>query len=371
MIRAILFGDTHLGFDLPTQPRTERRRRGHDFQANFERVVAHALASERAVAKQSERVTGPASAAERRGNPPDSLPFSAAEATRPGLVIHGGDVFDRPDPRDSLVDDAFRPLFALAEAGIEVVVLAGNHERARLPRPLFSAHPRIHVVDEPTCLRLRIDGASVAVGAFPYVRKVRDAFPAQVAATGLLATPADLRILGVHHCVEGAAVGGPQGGNFVFRHNDDVIQGAEIPSGIAALLSGHIHRHQVLTHDLRGRPLAAPMLYAGSVERTSFAEAAETKGFLELDFAPGDHGGRLAAHRFLPLPTRPMVQAVLKGAHPRAEAAAVIAEAPCDAVVCVRVPPHALGHFGATWQQAAVPPTMGFEVRPIRAVSSP
>jgi hypothetical protein len=40
------------------------------------------LASELAVAKQSEPATGPASAAERRGNPPDSLPFSAADASR-------------------------------------------------------------------------------------------------------------------------------------------------------------------------------------------------------------------------------------------------------------------------------------------------
>ena len=42
-------------------------------------------ASARAVAKQSEPALGPASAAERRGNPPDSLPFSAAEVC---LVIH-------------------------------------------------------------------------------------------------------------------------------------------------------------------------------------------------------------------------------------------------------------------------------------------
>jgi predicted alpha/beta hydrolase len=42
------------------------------------------LASELAVAKQSERATGPASAAERRGNPPDSLPFSAADASGEG-----------------------------------------------------------------------------------------------------------------------------------------------------------------------------------------------------------------------------------------------------------------------------------------------
>jgi anti-sigma factor RsiW len=42
-------------------------------------------ASERAVAKHSERAMGPASAAERRGNPPDSLHFSAAEA--PGVAV--------------------------------------------------------------------------------------------------------------------------------------------------------------------------------------------------------------------------------------------------------------------------------------------
>jgi hypothetical protein len=44
------------------------------------------VATERAVAKQSEPATGPASAAERRGNLPDSLPFSAAG---PGLPAGG------------------------------------------------------------------------------------------------------------------------------------------------------------------------------------------------------------------------------------------------------------------------------------------
>jgi UDP-2-acetamido-3-amino-2,3-dideoxy-glucuronate N-acetyltransferase len=46
--------------------------------------------SERAVAKQSERATGSASAAERRGNPPDSLPFSAGDAfIHPSAVVDG------------------------------------------------------------------------------------------------------------------------------------------------------------------------------------------------------------------------------------------------------------------------------------------
>ena len=55
----------------------------HDFFAESGKSGAWsppADASELAVAKQSERATRPASAAERRGNPPDSLPFSAADA---------------------------------------------------------------------------------------------------------------------------------------------------------------------------------------------------------------------------------------------------------------------------------------------------
>ena len=43
------------------------------------------------------------------------------------------------------------------------------------------------------------------------------------------------------------------------------------------MLAGHIHRHQVLTQDLGGRPLGAPVFYPGSVERTAFAEEGESK----------------------------------------------------------------------------------------------
>ena len=43
----LFFADTHLGFDLPARPRIERRRRGPDFFANFERALAPALAGEK------------------------------------------------------------------------------------------------------------------------------------------------------------------------------------------------------------------------------------------------------------------------------------------------------------------------------------
>src|SRR5262245_55954218 len=58
-VRILLLADTHLGFDLPSSPRVGRRRRGHDFLANY------ALALEPALSGEVD------------------------------LVVHGGDVFDR------------------------------------------------------------------------------------------------------------------------------------------------------------------------------------------------------------------------------------------------------------------------------------
>jgi DNA repair exonuclease SbcCD nuclease subunit len=77
------------------------------------------------------------------------------------------------------------------------------------------------------------------------------------------------------------------------------------------VLSGHIHRRQVLTHDLDRNPLAAPVIYPGSVERTSFAERAEEKGYamvtvgLVSDRAP-------VQVSFESLPARPMISLVLE-----------------------------------------------------------
>ena len=85
-----------------------------------------------------------------------------------------------------------------------------------------------------------------------------------------------------------------------------MVAAQDLPPGFAAVLSGHIHRHQVLEQDLTGRPLTAPVLYPGSTERTSIAEKNEIKGVLTLKACPGHQGGRLDGWAFHPLPTRPM-----------------------------------------------------------------
>jgi DNA repair exonuclease SbcCD nuclease subunit len=212
------------------------------------------------------------------------------------LVVHGGDILYRSRVKPDLVLRAFAPLKRVADAGVPVVVVPGNHERSAIPFPLLAAHPGVHVVDRPRTIVLDVGGMTVSLSGFPNDRDaIREAFGALLERTGWQASTADIRLLVMHQTVEGASVG-PVG--FTFRSAPDVIPGRAIPAGFAAVLSGHIHRHQVLRADLRGRTLGAPVFYAGSTARTSYAERDEAKGYVIMEIAPDSRGGRVAAWTF-------------------------------------------------------------------------
>ena len=110
--------------------------------------------------------------------------------------------------------------------------------------------------------------------------------------------------------MEGAQVGT---GNYTFRAGPDIVPGHEIPCGFGAVLAGHIHRAQLLTQDLGHRQLAAPVIYPGSIERTSFAERDEEKGYMVVALGlSGRDRGRLVDVSFVKLPARPMVSLAIE-----------------------------------------------------------
>jgi metallophosphoesterase superfamily enzyme len=298
-LRLVFLADTHLGFDQPVRPKAKRRRRGPDFLANFRRVLADAI---------EQRVD---------------------------LVVHGGDLFFRSKVPGAIVDLVYRELTEFAEHGIPLVVVPGNHERSRLPTSLFLRHPNIHVFDEPRTLRFDLGGARVALAGFANVRKnVRDDFPRLMSDTGWYEDESDVRLLCLHQTVEGATVG-PAG--YTFRRGHDVVRLRDLPVGFHAVLAGHIHRHQVLRVERgSGRPM--PVIYPGSVERTSFAEADETKGYCRLGFDPSPDGDwNLTGMEFVPLPARPMETVALPEELAPSGVpeflAAVAREAPPDAIL--------------------------------------
>ncbi len=321
MLRILLLADTHLGFDFPWKPRVERRRRGPDFFANYERALEPALKGE------------------------------------VDLVVHGGDVLFRSKVPPRLVQMAFEPLMRVADAGVPVVVVPGNHERSAIPYPLLASHPSVHIMHSPQTVRLEIRDLRVALAGFPFERHdVRGRFPELLDATGWRQAPADMRLLCLHQTVEGAKVG-PVG--YTFRRGDDVIRGLDLPTGFTAVLAGHIHRRQVLEADLAGRPLAAPVFYPGSIERTSSAERNEPKGYMTLEIAPDDDGGRLESWAFHELPARPMVDVDLDPAgltctELTAQLKKLLATVDPDAVVRVRLSSAPEGDAGEALKATAV-----------------
>jgi len=304
-IKILFLADTHLGFDLPFRPRVKRRRRGPDFFTNFERALEPALRGE------------------------------------VDAVVHGGDLLFRSKVPARLVEMAFEPLERVADNGVPVYLVPGNHERSAIPYRLLVTHKNIHIFDAPQTFLLDVQGGTLALAGFPYAREnVRRDFPDIIGKTGWSRREADACILCMHHCVEGATVG-PK--NYTFRYNRDVVRISDIPEAFSAVLSGHIHRFQVLTRDLRGRPVPAPIFYPGSIERTSFAEKEEDKGYLILEFKTGRKTtGTRIKWEFHELPTRPMIRVSIQAAglgKDRLEASlrTAIGNLPEDAVVDLKI----------------------------------
>lgn len=272
VVRILFLADTHLGFDYPFNPRIKRRRRGDDFFLNFSRAL------------------------------------EPARSGKVDAVVHGGDILFRSKVSARLVDMAFAPLKDIANRGVKVFLVPGNHERSRIPFGLLAVHKNIHIFSHPSTFVLKCQGTTVALSGFPYWRhNVRRQFPSILEETGWRQVEhnSHAKLLCVHHCFEGAKVG-PS--NYTFRNGEDVIKTSDIPAEFQAVLSGHIHRFQVLTSSLNGLDLKAPIFYPGSIDRTSFAEKDEPKGYLILEITPDSKGSILSKWQFHELPTRPMIK---------------------------------------------------------------
>lgn len=283
-LRALLLADTHLGLGWTTRRRDTSRRLGEARLAAFEAALAPA----------------------HRGEV--------------DLVVHGGDLLHRSAPPAWVVDLALDRLAAVASRGVPVLVVPGNHERGRIPFPLLARAAGLLVFDRPRTYRFEAAGHRVAASGFPFVRGLASAdLEGLVAACEPDGARADLRLLCMHQTVEGARVGAQ---DHTFRPGPDVITGRDLPRGFAAVLSGHIHRGQVLRRDLAGRPLPCPVVYPGATARTSFAERFETKSYALVDLAPTPAGeGALVRARAVPL-SRPV--------HRLEGGAELSPQAPCD-----------------------------------------
>ena len=330
IIRILFLADTHLGFDLPFRPRIQRRRRGPEFFANFKRALEPALNGQ------------------------------------VDCVVHGGDLLYRSKVPANLVSMAFEPLKKVADQGVPIYLVPGNHERSAIPHMHLAEHPLIHIFDRPGIYRFHKNSITLALIGFPFVRHgIRRNFRQQLDLTGWREIEADVHVLCIHQAIDGATVG-PIG--YIFRYTPDVIRVSDIPAEFTAVLSGHIHRFQVLTKNLNGKTLQTPIFYSGSIERTSFAEKNERKGYLILTLETDGLGSSsLEKWQFYELPARPMVRidlhpSVMDASQLRSWIRYKVEELPPDSIVNLRIhgsmPSPFMEVLRAASLRSLVPPTM-------------
>ena len=239
------------------------------------------------------------------------------------LVLFAGDAYKTRDPNSTYRREFSRRIKRLADAGIPVVLLVGNHDLPSQDKRASSIDI-FHTLDVPNVTvgnrdRLHLvttrRGEPIQVATVPYPVRQRllsrdehkdktiaelDLFVQQLVAENIqaLAEQVDPSIPAVllgHFSVSDAKYGSER---TVMLGRDVVVLKSvlAVPAWDYVAL-GHIHRHQELN---KGQQ--PPIVYAGSLERIDFGEEKESKGFVIADVCRGHAEWafhRVQARRFL------------------------------------------------------------------------
>jgi len=236
-----------------------------------------------------------------------------ADAEAVDLVLHSGDLFDRPQPPIESLDLALRGLVRLTDGGRRpVVIIAGNHDAPGLFDALapFLASANVHLVgsikrpDDGGVLDLETPGGRAVVSCFPFLREGR-AFEVWAPVDEHYKRYADklrriseeysryatdlagndgVTFLVAHFLVGGAKVhghGAPRGERELHMGETYAATPDAIPPGPQYVALGHIHAPQKVPG------ARVPAEYAGSLLELDFGEAGEQKRVVVVDVEPG------------------------------------------------------------------------------------
>ena len=197
---------------------------------------------------------------------------------RAHFYLHGGDLFDNPDPNPIELAYVAREFKRLQDHNVRVLAISGNHD---MPRYLGESATPIRIYQELNALRVfgkrteaefetyEIDGTRIAIGGVaPDPRLAADADPLQDVTIN--APEADVKILLLHGGVEDAV---PPG------FEDALYKKSTLASlkQIDYFLVGDIHNTNKLNVE------HATVLIPGATERLTFGELKNEPGFYYLE----------------------------------------------------------------------------------------
>lgn len=189
-------------------------------------------------------------------------------------VIHAGDLFDSPRPTPRAITEALDGFARLHDAGIPVIVIAGNHSTPRTRSggsvfEILERYPGIHAIWRAP---ERINLGGVAFHAIPHEpdgEKLRETIRGLelVGGGNVLVAHGDLDIATTTAYGEGGAV----------ELETETLATIEVDY----IALGHLHSYQAVQSNAA---------YCGSLERLDFADTAR-KVFVEVDLAQVGEAG--------------------------------------------------------------------------------
>ncbi len=252
-MKILHFSDTHLGYsDLDKVGAQGINLREQDFYDAFEQVIDSAL------------------------------------ALKPDLVVHAGDFFHRPSPPNRPMIFALEQLHRLSQAGIPIVIIAGNHSTPKTiyTSPILQAfrtikgvHPIFGQAYE------QVEFGELVIHGLPHINDDQLQLEEM---KKIQPVKGKLNVLMLHTSI---------GKDYIMEEFGEKL----FPPERMALLGefdyvalGHWHNFQ----QVRGLENA---WYSGSTERMSDTEVGKEKGYCVLELKAGEK----TIPEFIPIRTRP------------------------------------------------------------------
>ncbi len=238
-MQIIHFSDTHLGFsDLDKVDSNGVNQREADFYKAFSDVI------------------------------------DAVLLKKPDYAIHTGDLFHRASPSNRAITFALTQLKRLEQAGIPLVIIAGNHStpRTSTSSPILEALrtlDNVHAVFKQKYEKVEFD--DIIFHGLPHINDER-IIPDELDKIEAAIDPKKKNIL-MLHCSVGASYLMHEFGEWVYPKERE-----EIFKKMDYVALGHWHGF--------GSAGKHPnVFYAGSTERTSSSDKREDKGYVLLDLS--------------------------------------------------------------------------------------
>jgi exonuclease SbcD len=240
------------------------------------------------------------------------------------LVIFAGDAYKRRSPSPTYQRAFAKRVKRLADAGVPVVLLVGNHDLPTMAKKASSVDifstldvPNVIVGRDYEVHTVETRHGPVQIATVPYpirqrllvddeyrglsIDELDDAL--QRIVTDIIAglkselDPDVPAVLAAHLSITGATYGSER--SVMIGRDALVAQSAIDDPAWDYVALGHVHKHQSLNQSATAHP---PMVYAGSLERIDFGEEGDPKGFCWVELTRGE-----ATWEFVEVEARPFV----------------------------------------------------------------